>query len=396
MTAPNSSPLLTGGNEQDLFGNLTLKLTGYWEVAAIWIRINWFELLVALFIAMFIYLFLGWLRGKANGIARRSPDRFAFSAIAARTLGRTGRFFRTMVALELVNALTNAPRMIAHIFHLAFTIAVAVQAAIWAREIILGLIEKRASEQGDENETLANALVLIRLLISFAIFAIAAIVILDNLGVDVTGLIAGLGVGGIAIGLAAQGIFSDLFAAIAIIFDKPFQKGDVVRFGTNTATVETIGMKSTRLRSITGEMLVISNAKLLESEITNFTRTDYRRTIYQIGIVYQTKPEMARAIPDMLREIVLREGGDFVRAGFTGFGDSALNFELLFDVISQEFEEIFMTRHRIGIAIVETFNERGYEFAYPTQTTFTAAPDGRFITPYAEIDPALVAKLSNP
>ena len=112
-------------------------------------------------------------------------------------------------------------------------------------------------------------MVLIRLSVSFALFAIAAIVILDNLGVNVTGLIAGLGVGGIAIGLAAQGIFSDLFAAISIIFDKPFRRGDTVTYDTTTARVEKIGMKSTRLRALTGEEKIIANSKLLEKEITN-------------------------------------------------------------------------------------------------------------------------------
>lgn len=366
------------------FSSAGERLHVYGAMVQDWIVNNWVELAFAVTFGLIFYVILTWLRRKAASIARHNNDSFSFKIIAARTLGRTSRFFRFMVSSELVNSLTNAPPMVAKGLGLLFTVAVILQVAMWAREIILGFIERRASDTSAEYETLANAMALIRLLVSCAVFAIAAIFILDNLGVNVTGLIAGLGVGGIAIGLAAQGIFSDLFAAIAIIFDKPFRNGDAIRYNGSTGTVEKIGMKSTRLRSITGELLVISNAKLLDMEITNYTQTSYRRTNYPIGVIYQTSPEKALAIPALLEEIITREGAGFVRAGFTGFGDSALNFELLFDVVSNDFEQVFATRHRIGIAIVQEFAARGYEFAYPTQTTFTAAPDGAMIMPYAD------------
>ena len=361
------------------------KLNSYWQITSTWIDAHWFELMIAALLGALIYILLGFLRRKAASLAKKTEDRFALKSIALRTLGKTSRFFRIMVAAELVNEMAQTPESIAQIVVILFTISVVVQVAIWVREIILGLLERRVSEGDGHNETLANAMVLIRLMVSFALFAIAAIVILDNLGVNVTGLIAGLGVGGIAIGLAAQGIFSDLFAAIAILLDKPFKNGDTVQFGASIATVEKVGMKSTRLRSVTGEQLIISNAKLLEMEITNFTRTDYRRTKYPIGVIYQTPPEQARAIPGLLQKIVEGEGALFVRAGFTGFGASSIDFELLFDIYSDSFDEIFQTRHRIGIAIIEAFAKEGLEFAYPTQTTFTSAPDGTMIMPYAEL-----------
>jgi small-conductance mechanosensitive channel len=264
-----------------------------------------------------------------------------------------------------------------------FTIAVTIQIAVWLREIILGLIERRVSDGQHERDTLASAMVLIRLSVSFALFAIAAIVILDNLGVNVTGLIAGLGVGGIAIGLAAQGIFSDLFAAISIIFDKPFRRGDTVTYDTTTARVEKIGMKSTRLRALTGEEKIIANSKLMEKEITNNTLTVYRRVVFPLSLVYQTPPAVAAGVPDLLKEIVEAHGSEFIRAGFSTFGPSSLDFQLVFDVNSDDVEEMFKARHAIGIAIVERFARDGIEFAYPTQTTFTAAPDGTLVMPYA-------------
>ncbi len=280
---------------------------------------------------------------------------------------------------------SEAPDGIVRVVTFLFTVAAVFQVAIWAREIILGMIERRASGSDDAgSETLANAMSLIRLLVTVVLFAIAAIMVLDNLGVNVTGLIAGLGIGGIAIGLAAQGIFSDLFAALSIIFDKPFKRGETIGFDTTTATVEKIGLKSARLRSVNGEEIIISNTNLLGKQIINYTRLNRRRTRYRIGLIYQTAPDRARLVPGMLREIVEQAGGIFIRSGFVGFGASSIDFELDFDVMSSDFEVVFETRHRIGIAILERFNAEKLEFAYPTQTSFTAAPDGRLVMPYPE------------
>jgi small-conductance mechanosensitive channel len=368
----------------DPTAQIASKIAAYYHTVSDWILQNWFEMLLAIIIGGLFFVFLGYLKRWAarSRLILKDENPFSLSAIAMRTLGRTSRFFRAMVSIELVNELANTPPSIARIIGVLFTISVVVQIAIWLRAIILGLIERRAGQGGHEHDTLANAMVLIRLMVSIGLFAIAAIVILDNLGVNVTGLVAGLGVGGIAIGLAAQGIFSDLFAAIAIILDKPFRVGDSISYNTSTATVEKIGMKSTRLRSIGGELLVISNAKLLDMEITNISDTGYRRTKYPIGVIYQTPPEKAREIPAILKQIVEAEGGEFVRAGFVGFGDSSIDFELYFDVFSDSFQEVFAARHRIGISIIETFHAQGYAFAYPTQTTFTSAPDGAMMMPY--------------
>lgn len=359
------------------------RLDYYWNATVAWVQGNATELGIAVVAAVFVFLALSWLKRIAGKIARESEHRARFKSIVARTLARTSKFFRIMVSIELVNQIANAPTALAHGIDILFTIAIVVQVAIWLREIILGLIERRAGEGTQEHETLQSAMVLIRLLVSFALFAVAAIVVLDNLGVNVTGLIAGLGVGGIAIGLAAQGIFSDLFAAISIIFDKPFRRGDTVSYDTTIATVEVIGMKSTRLRALTGEEKIISNSKLLEKEITNNTLTLYRRVTYVLTLVYQTPPALARRIPDILRDVVKSNGASFVRAGFNNFGASSLDFHLVFDVDSEDAEDMFAARHAVGVAIIERFAAEGIEFAYPTQTTFTAAPDGTLVMPYA-------------
>ncbi len=360
----------------------------YWDATVTWVQGNVFELSVAIGMAIIVFIALSWLKRIASKIARESEHRAHVKSIVARTLARTSKFFRVMVSIELVNQIANAPVALTHAIDILFTIAIVVQVAIWLREIILGMIERRAGEGLHEHETLQSAMVLIRLLVSFALFAVAAIVILDNLGVNVTGLVAGLGVGGIAIGLAAQGIFSDLFAAISIIFDKPFRRGDTVSYDNTVARVEVIGMKSTRLRALTGEEKIISNSKLLEKEITNNTLTLYRRVTFVLTLVYQTPPALAKRIPEILREVVQDNGAQFIRAGFNNFAASSLDFHLVFDIESDDVEVMFRARHDIGIAIIDRFAREGISFAYPTQTTFTAAPDGHMVMPYAPPAPA--------
>ncbi len=380
-----SLPPLAATPAHDLVSEISAKLHLYPDLAVRWAQDNFVQIGIAIAAAVFLYFLLSWLRRITASVSRKCEDLHSLKAITARTLSRTSRFFRLMLAAQLVNSTVSAPYPLGRVISILFTIAVAIQAAIWVREIILGLVQRRAGTGEHEHETLQTAMVLIRVLVSFAVFAVAAIFILDNLGINVTGLVAGLGVGGIAIGLAAQGIFSDLFAAIAVIFDKPFKRGDIIRYDTTTASVEKIGMKSTRLRALTGEEIIIANNKLLEKEITNISQLHYRRTMFDLALVCHTSPDKARALPVLLQQIVEAHDGRFVRAGFTRFEPSALNFTLVFDTDAQEYEETFQTRHMIGLAIVEAFKTHGYEFAYPTQTTFTAAPDGTMIMPYAAL-----------
>lgn len=387
----SNAPLLptpvTSKIAPDTLEGMGPRLERYWNLLADWVQGNALELTIAVVAAVLLFFALSWLRRMAARIARQSEHRSALKSIIARTISRTSKFFRVMVAIELVNGFANAPAAVATTIEVLFTIAFVIQVAIWLREIILGLIERRAGEGEEEHETLASAMVLIRILVSFALFAIAAIVILDNLGVNVTGLIAGLGVGGIAIGLAAQGIFSDLFAAISIIFDKPFRRGDVIGYDTTTATVEKIGMKSTRLRALSGETKVISNSKLLDMEITNFTVLTYRRTTYTLGLVYNTPTAKIAQLPGWLETVIEQNGGRFVRAGFTGFSASSVDIQITFDVDSLDYQEVFGKRHEIGIGILDLLKREQIDTAFPTQTAYTAAPDGTLIMPYPPAAP---------
>ncbi len=355
------------------------------HVAQLWITAHWAEMLIGTLIGALIYLALKFIRTRARLYAAKQRNQVDLKTIALRVIGRTSRLFRLMASIMLVAGFTEMPASIHRAISFLFTIVAVWQVAIWARELILGLIERRAGLNDDANETLDNAMALIRLLVSAVIFIIAAIVILDNLGVNVTGLVAGLGIGGIAIGLAAQGIFSDLFAALSIIFDKPFRRGEIIQFDTMTATVEKIGLKSTRLRSLDGQEVIVSNTNLLAKQIDNMTRVEHRRTRLILGLIYQTKPAKLRALPEKLAAIIQRHNARLVRAGFAAFNASSIDFELIFEIDDPEYIDFFNRRQAIAFDLIELFTADGYEFAYPTQTTFTAAPDGEMILPYAQV-----------
>src|SRR3546814_247847 len=189
-----------------------------------WIQTNWFQILIAAGVAAAIVAALYALRGLGGKLCNPDRPTGSWISIIGKAVSKTTGFFIVMVAVRLVDGYARTPPMLDQLVVFLFTVAAVFQGAIWAREIILGFIEHRTTAEHYRGEAIVNAMGLIRLLVSVVVFAIAIVVLLDNLGVNVTGLVAGLGVGGIAIGLAAQGIFADLFAALAIIFDRPDRK----------------------------------------------------------------------------------------------------------------------------------------------------------------------------
>jgi small-conductance mechanosensitive channel len=290
-------------------------------------------------------------------------------------------------AIAIVVNYAEVPAKPTRLASILFVIAAALQGAIWGREIILGVIASRVGDD-DGSSTLGNAMALIRVLVSVALFAVALIVILDNLGVNVTGLVAGLGIGGIAIGLAAQGIFSDLFAALSIMFDRPFRRGDTIRYGTTTGTVERIGLKTTRMRAVTGEQVIMANTKLLEQELHNNAEARVRRVSLPMALTYQVAPDTIADLPTLLGPVVTASSGcRLVRAAATGFGPSAIEVELVYDDHTNDPDKLAAHKSAIITGVMRVFADQGIDFAYPTQTTFTAAPDGTLVMPWAAPTP---------
>ena len=347
-----------------------------WNAAVAWLSVHWLQVLIAIGMGVVLFLLLQWVKSLGKKLCSRDETGTGWYTVFGRAVSKTGNLFILMTAAELVAGIGHAPDDIAQIVRSLFTVAAVFQGAIWAREIIIGSIEHRTSTAEHQGEALTNAMGLIRLFVSFALFAIALVMVLGNLGVNVAGLIAGLGVGGIAIGLAAQSVFADLFAAISIIFDRPFRNGDAITYDKSSGTVESIGMRSTRIRGVNGEARVIGNKKLLDQEIINNTQREFRRVIFTLGIVQTTPVAVLEELPHLLKDIVEDHKGKFVRAGFVGFGVQSYDFEVQFDSTSAALQDMFDLRHSVGLAIVQRFNEDGIVLAYPTQTGLTAEESG--------------------
>ena len=358
------------------------KGVGSVESLANWFVANRDALPLGLSVAAAIVGLMFGIRWLGGRLLRADPDCTSWRGVLGRVLAKTTLFFMVAAALDIVVTYAGVPVRIGRLIDILFIIAFSFQGAIWARELILGTISRKVGE--DRETTLSNATAIIRVLVSVAVFAVAIIVILDNLGANVTALIAGLGVGGIAIGLAAQGIFSDLFAALSILFDRPFRRGDTIRYDNSVGTVERIGLKTTRIRSLTGEQLIMANTKLLEREIHNLAEGESRRSSLPFGLVYHTAPDQLEKVMSLAKGAVeARQGCDFIRCAILGFGPSSIDFELIYDSPSVDWNAVAADRTAVAIALVRAFAKHGLEFAYPTQTTYTAAPDGTLVMPYA-------------
>ena len=348
-----------------------------------WLWLNLDALAIGALVAAGLVGLMLVARSIGNRIVTADPRCTTWSGIVGRVLAKTSILFMAIAALEIVVSYAQPLPSIARAFHNAFIIALALQAAVWGRELILGVIGQHAGDKPGET-ALGNAMGVIRVLISIAVFAIALVVILDNLGVNVTALVAGLGIGGIAIGLAAQGIFADLFAALAILFDKPFRRGDTIRFDQTVGTVEKIGLKTTRLTSLTGEQVIMANTKLLEREIRNLAAGDERRETLRFTLVYHTAPDKLAALEELARGVVEGQPGcKLVRCVAIAFGPNGLDHELQFIHEGLDAEALFDKKAAIITGLVARFAEQGIALAYPTQTTFTAGPDGSLVMPYA-------------
>ncbi len=248
--------------------------------------------------------------------------------------------------------------------------ALLFQAGIWADRLVQLLLLSYQEKNADAGRvtTMRAAGFMVRLVL----FSVVLLMALDNIpGLDITTLIAGLGVGGIAVALALQNVLGDLLASLSIALDKPFVIGDVITLDTFTGTVEQIGLKTTRLRSISGEQLIFSNNDLLASRIRNFKRMTERRSLFVLSVVYQTPADKLAAIPAMVREIIEAQPDTrFDRAHFRSYGPSSLDFEVVYFVLQPDYATFMDVQQAVNLAIFRRFAAEGIAFAYPTQTLY--------------------------
>ena len=255
----------------------------------------------------------------------------------------------------------------------AALLALLVQAGLWLSRLAgfwFSNAQKRALENNQGN---AATLMAMGFLAQLLLWSVLVLVALDNFGVDITALVAGLGIGGIAVALAVQNILGDLFASLSILVDKPFVIGDFIVVDEFAGTVEHIGLKTTRIRSLGGEQLVFSNSDLLSTRVRNYKRMRERRIVFAFGVLYQTPAEVLAQIPQIVREAVCAQPNTrFDRAHFQRFGESAYEFEAVYWMLVPDYNAYMDTQQAVNLALVTRFAEHGIEFAFPTRTVFLA------------------------
>ena len=322
-------------------------------------------------VALGLFLGLRFLRALIAGTFKSSKaSSTSIRNIIGNLVGATSSLFLIIFSFSV-----TAPFLIelsdkyAAMLAGAMTVATILQIAFFARVVVRAFMDGVVAKTAEDSATFNSARNLIAIFVNFAIFAIAGVMIIDNLGGDVTGLIAGLGVGGIAIGLAAQNIFKALFASLSIILDKPFVNGDFVIFDGGTGTIEKIGLKTTRIRALSGEQLVIGNDQLLSKEIHNYKRMAERRIVFKLGVEYSTPREVLEQIPGRIKSIVeSREMCRFDRSHMSGYGDFAIMFETVYYVLAPDYAIFMDEQQAIYLDIHKAFEELGAVFAFPTQT----------------------------
>ena len=231
-------------------------------------------------------------------------------------------------------------------------------------------LRKKAGPEGDI-ENRRKQMKGILTIVNILIWIVGLMFVLDNLGFKISAAIAGLGIGGIAIALAAQTILGDLFSYFVIFFDRPFEIGDFLIVGDKVGSVEYIGIKSTRIRSLSGEQLVFSNTDLVNSRVHNYKKMERRRVVFKLGVIYQTKAKQLAEIPPLVKNIIEEQKDvTFDRGHFASYGDFSLNFEFVYYVLSADYVKYMDIQQAINLKIYEEFETRGIEFAYPTQTLF--------------------------
>lgn len=292
-------------------------------------------------------------------------------------LERTKLYFLVALSLYIaVGAIPLSEQVTSYISRIAFVFLL-VQVVFWGNAAITDWVRLYKERKIEEDASAVTSMQAIGFLARLLLYTAILLVALDNFGIDVTALIAGLGIGGIAVALAMQNILGDLFASLTIVLDKPFEVGDFLIVGETLGTVEKVGLKTTRLRSLSGEQIVIANGDLLGSRIRNYKRMQERRIVFSLGVAYDTPADKLERIPDMVKEIVeVQEYTRFDRAHFARFGDSTLDFEIVYYMRTPDYMTFMDIQQAINLALFRRFEEQGIQFAFPTRTVHVRQEQG--------------------
>ncbi|MEO8139493.1 MAG: mechanosensitive ion channel family protein [Gemmatimonadota bacterium] len=302
-------------------------------------------------------------------LAMRTSNRF--DDMFVEVLRHTHDLSLAIAALWAVASSLEVPPGIHAALRVILILIMAVQLALWSNAAIAVMLGLQAERVQAEDPARATTLAALGLAARLVVYILILVLALDNLGFNVSTLVAGLGIGGVAIALATQNILGDLLASLSIVLDKPFVVGDFIIVGELMGSVDHIGLKTTRVRSLSGEQLIFANADLLGSRIRNFKRMAERRAVFSFGVTYQTPYAALARIPASVKEIVTAEVGvRFDRAHFKTYDDSALTFEVVDFALDAACNRFMDIQQRINFAWFQRFEREGVEFAYPTRTVY--------------------------
>jgi len=312
---------------------------------------------------------------RLAALATRTDTRW--DDVISSALNKTKSLFLLVAAIFIASQFLQLPGRTQSIIHNLFVITLLIQAGIWLGVVTMSTLEQQRQRALKKNPAAATTINAMGFLSRILIWSVVLLVALDNLGIDVTALVAGLGIGGVAVALSVQNILGDLFASLSIILDKPFVIGDFLIVDDYMGSVEYVGLKTTRVRSLSGEQLILSNSDLLKSRIRNYGRMFERRVVFNIGVTYDTPRDKLRRIPDIIREaITTQDKTRFDRSHFMKYGDYALQFETVYYVLSPDYTLYMDRQQAIYFAIHESFGREHIDFAYPTQTLFVNQASG--------------------
>lgn len=334
------------------------------------------SLLVALTAAAVTYAAISaalhLLTGRAKGWATRSGSAAATTMVDV--LEGTSRLLMLLVAVLVGLGFLELPRRWESRVAQLWFVAVALQMGLWGMRAIGIGVQRYVTRHSSSGMTQVSAsATLLSWGLRTLLWSVVALAVLSNLGVNITAFVASLGVGGIAVALAVQSILADLFASLSIAVDKPFEVGDFVVVGGVSGTVQMIGLKTTRIRSLQGEEVVMSNTDILKQTISNYRPMQERRIVFTFGVAYDTPVDKVAAIPGVVRQLVQAQPVlRFDRAHFKGFGDSSLDFEVVYIVKDAAFNFYMDMQQAINLGLMRGLAGLGVEFAFPTRTIHVA------------------------
>jgi small-conductance mechanosensitive channel len=324
---------------------------------------------ICLGVAVGLRLVLALLKSRLGRLVKHTRNQIDDAIVAS--LGRTPKLTLLVIGLAVAAQTLELPSSVDLILRNLLMVVLMVQVGLWAAHAVTGWLEHYRARQMESDRGAATAVGAISFVVQVTIWTMALLAILSNLGINITALITGLGIGGIAVALALQNVFKDLFASLSIVFDKPFVLGDFIVVGEHLGSVEHVGLKTTRVRSLSGEQLVFANSDLLTGCIRNYGRMYERRVVFQLGVTYQTAQKKLVEIPGIIRAAIEElENTRFDRSNFAKYGDFALNFETVYYVLAADYNLYMDIQEKINLKIRERFIAEEIEFAYPTQKLF--------------------------